>query len=117
WVTLCPAHDDRNPSLSITEGDDGRLLLLCHAGCSQEAVIEAVARKGVRIGPPRNGARGPADDGGNIASLQRKGFRIVTAYPYQDEHGHLLYEKVRLEKGHNGTREKTFRQRRPDGEG
>src|SRR5439155_21619437 len=72
WVTLCPAHDDRNPSLSITEGDDGRLLLRCHAGCSQEAVIEAVARKGVRIGPPRNGARGPADDGGNIASLQRK---------------------------------------------
>jgi hypothetical protein len=42
WMALCPAHDDRNPSLSITEGDDGRILLHCHAGCSTEAVLEAV---------------------------------------------------------------------------
>lgn len=30
---LCPAHEDRNPSLSVSEGSDGRALVRCHAGC------------------------------------------------------------------------------------
>jgi len=29
YMALCPAHDDREPSLSIAEGDDGRVLLNC----------------------------------------------------------------------------------------
>lgn len=32
----CPSHDDRNPSLSVSEGNDGRVLLYCHAGCDTE---------------------------------------------------------------------------------
>jgi CHC2 zinc finger len=40
WKALCPAHDDRNPSLSIDERD-GRILLYCWAGCSTEAVCAA----------------------------------------------------------------------------
>ncbi len=39
----CPAHDDKNPSLSITDGG-GKLLVKCHAGCSQEAVWESLRR-------------------------------------------------------------------------
>ena len=35
WVVRCPAHDDRNPSLSISTGKDGKVLLHCHAGCDQ----------------------------------------------------------------------------------
>jgi hypothetical protein len=42
WSALCPAHHDKNPSLSIGVGDDGRVLLHCHAGCSPKAIIEAV---------------------------------------------------------------------------
>lgn len=38
----CPAHDDRNPSLSISESDDGRVLLCCHAGCETSAVLDAL---------------------------------------------------------------------------
>ncbi|MFZ0995780.1 MAG: toprim domain-containing protein [Candidatus Dormiibacterota bacterium] len=38
WVARCPAHQDRSPSLSITE-KDGRLLFHCHAGCSQQDVL------------------------------------------------------------------------------
>jgi hypothetical protein len=41
WTAVCPAHDDRNPSLSIDERD-GRILLYCHAGCSTEAVCVAL---------------------------------------------------------------------------
>lgn len=42
WVCRCPAHDDANPSLSISEGDDGRALVHCHTGCSAEAVCSAI---------------------------------------------------------------------------
>lgn len=42
WAARCPAHDDRRPSLTVTEGDDGRVLLRCFAGCSVEAIVAAV---------------------------------------------------------------------------
>jgi putative DNA primase/helicase len=42
WSCTCPAHDDRNPSLSIDAGDDGGVVWRCHAGCDQAAVIGAV---------------------------------------------------------------------------
>jgi hypothetical protein len=41
-MARCPAHDDKNPSLAIAEGDDGRALLTCHAGCATAAVVEAL---------------------------------------------------------------------------
>lgn len=46
WMALCPAHDDREPSLSITVSDD-HLLFHCHAGCSQEAVLAVLRAKGL----------------------------------------------------------------------
>jgi hypothetical protein len=42
WLARCPAHDDRSPSLSIAEGDDGRILLHCFAGCSLESIVAAL---------------------------------------------------------------------------
>lgn len=38
----CPAHDDRKNSLSISVGDDGRVLLRCFAGCHVERIAEAL---------------------------------------------------------------------------
>jgi hypothetical protein len=43
WQALCPAHDDRHPSLHVAEGDDGRALLICYAGCSTEQILDALA--------------------------------------------------------------------------
>ena len=42
YKACCPAHDDKKPSLSVTERDDGAVLLNCHAGCATEAVVEAM---------------------------------------------------------------------------
>lgn len=42
WTARCPAHDDSEPSLSVSEGDDGRALLRCHAGCDTEDVVAAL---------------------------------------------------------------------------
>ena len=47
WVACCPAHDDRVPSLAISEAKDGRVLLCCHAGCAQNQVIDALRSLGL----------------------------------------------------------------------
>ena len=38
YKALCPAHDDNNPSLSVTEGDGGTVLVTCFAGCMFEDI-------------------------------------------------------------------------------
>jgi putative DNA primase/helicase len=47
WMARCPAHEDRTPSLAITSGNDGAVLVRCHAGCNQRKVIEALRRLGL----------------------------------------------------------------------
>ena len=46
FTARCPAHNDRTPSLSISDGEDNVVLWHCHAGCSQDAVYEAMLRVG-----------------------------------------------------------------------
>lgn len=41
-TACCPAHEDHNPSLSLTDGDGGRLLLTCHAGCEFSDILAAL---------------------------------------------------------------------------
>lgn len=38
----CPAHEDSSPSLSIKEGDDGRVLVHCFGGCQVQSVVAAM---------------------------------------------------------------------------
>ena len=42
WMARCPAHEDRQASLSIARGDEGKALVNCHAGCETAAVLDAV---------------------------------------------------------------------------
>ena len=92
YKARCPAHEDKNPSLSIRDSDD-KVLLHCHAGCSQRVVIEKLRRMG--LWPEK-------------VRIQRR--RTVAEYDYRDETGALLYQVVR-------TDPKGCYQRRPDGAG
>jgi hypothetical protein len=47
WTARCPAHDDRMPSLSIADTQDGKVLVRCHAGCEQKHVIAALRGRGL----------------------------------------------------------------------
>jgi DNA primase len=42
WIAQCPAHEDRSPSLSIRELDDGRVLLYDFGGCETGDVLAAL---------------------------------------------------------------------------
>jgi len=60
WMARCPAHDDREPSLSIREADDGKVLVRCHAGCDQARVIEALRARGLWWNSESGRLAGPA---------------------------------------------------------
>jgi putative DNA primase/helicase len=100
WTARCPAHDDQKPSLSVSVGDDGRVLIHCHRGCPPERIVQMLGLKLSDLFPPKP-ERKPKPE------PERK---IVTVYPYVDESGKLLFEVVRYEP-------KAFAQRRPDGKG
>ena len=42
WQALCPAHDDKRPSLSIKEADDHKVLLKCWSGCGAAEIVNAL---------------------------------------------------------------------------
>ena len=94
WTACCPAHADATPSLSVTLGDDGRILLKCFAGCELAAIVAAlkIAVADLFAGPA---LQTPAPD---------------AVYEYRDERSDLLFQVVR---GPG----KRFRQRRPDAGG
>jgi hypothetical protein len=40
-TSRCPAHEDRNPSLSVRY-DEGKVLIYCHAGCDTRDVLASL---------------------------------------------------------------------------
>lgn len=40
WFARCPAHDDQKPSLSVNEGNDGRVVLNCFADCKIGDILQ-----------------------------------------------------------------------------
>jgi putative DNA primase/helicase len=94
WMARCPSHDDHRASLSVAEGDNGRALLHCHAGCQVVDVARALGLKMAALMPPPEERVRP----------------VAAEYDYRDENGLLLFQVVRFVP-------KDFRQRRPDGSG
>lgn len=85
---LCPAHEDRTESLSLKIGDDGQLVVHCHAGCTFDEIRGAMGLDAQAFFPPKESRK------------------IVATYDYRDENGTLLYQVVRFEP-------KGFLQRKP----
>jgi len=54
WTACCPAHEDRSPSLAVTETDDGRILLKCFGGCSVQAIVGAIGMDMTDLFPDSN---------------------------------------------------------------
>ena len=119
----CPAHEDGSPSLVIGIGDDGRVLLHCHAGCSTGAVVESLGLEAKDLFPesasastPRRSSGRPADKlkqtfptvEAAVAGWERKvGRKLVRRDDYHDADGRHVLSEVRFPEGDDG---KTYRQ-------
>jgi hypothetical protein len=57
WVARCPHHTDRQASLSLKEGADGRVLLHCFAGCGNADIVVSAGLAFVDLFPPRSRER------------------------------------------------------------
>ncbi len=109
WKACCPAHDDHNPSLSITERD-GKILVHCHAGCSQESVISALKKLGLWNGISRFSL--PTHIGENEKTRNGTPVR-ETIYRYKYADGQHAFDVVRRDFLHG---KKSIRPRLPGGE-
>lgn len=72
WMARCPAHEDANASLSVSEGDDGRALIHCHAGCKPASVVQALGLRMADLFEQKGGERG-----GIYPLPQRRAVRVV----------------------------------------
>src|SRR5438132_8660441 len=79
YMTRCPAHDDRSPSLSVREGERG-LLVTCFAGCSLADICAALGMSPAQL---FYDADSPVDQ----AAIQRERFRRQAARTRQQAKG------------------------------
>ena len=111
YMCQCPAHEDNNPSMSLTEGDAGKVLVKCFVGCSFDEIRQSL----------NFAAR---TDGGTTTATATRPQRPRKPYPlptigqrwgdatvagvwvYFDEHGNKAQAAIRLEP-------KSFRQMTP----
>jgi len=92
YKALCPAHDDKTPSLSIGESD-GKILLHCHVGCATENILGALGleMKDLLLTKPE----------------YKPKKEIAAVYDYKDLDGNIIHSTIRYNP-------KGFAQRRPD---
>lgn len=53
YLARCPAHEDRVNSLSVGDGEEGRILLKCHSGCEVERIAKALGLTVADLFPTR----------------------------------------------------------------
>jgi hypothetical protein len=54
WMSCCPAHNDKKPSLSVRRFPDGSLSVKCFTGCSTVDVLAAVGLHPSDLFPKRD---------------------------------------------------------------
>ena len=95
YKALCPAHEDKEPSLTVKQKDN-QILIHCFAGCPTESIVEKL---GLQMSDLFIDQKEKKQNG-----------KIVATYDYQDEQGNLLLQVMRFDP-------KSFRQRHRNGNG
>lgn len=117
YTASCPAHLDRNASLSVGVGRTQPVVFKCHKGCATEDIVAALGVDWAALCAPRSTPieRSGVDDfivcGWNGRTHDYR-HRKVAEYRYHDESGRLVFAVARCALKGNGCQ--GFRQWRPD---
>lgn len=117
WSCRCPAHDDQRPSLAVAEGENGGVVIRCHAGCPTESVVAKLGLTMADLMPARTAAppkprkNGPKRGFGSgdaprafksaeeaIAELGRQRGKCSAAWEYYDAKGEVVGVVVRWDR-------------------
>ena len=116
WLASCPlpghgqGHGDKNPSLSISDGEDGKPLFKCHSGCDQHELFHAIRDYGLL---PDIEKRDPL---ASIKPLPALAPQVLEhEWVYVDEDGEPLFVKQRFKTG--TAKGKDYRQARINKDG
>jgi hypothetical protein len=118
WLASCPlpghgqGHGDKNPSLSISDGEDGKPLFKCHSGCDQHELFHAIRDYGLL---PEIEKRDPLASIKPLPALQAP--VLEHEWVYVDEDGEPLYVKQRFKTGTVKGKGKDYRQARINKDG
>ena len=117
WMASCPVsshgqgNGDRNPSLCVSETDEGKPLFKCFSGCSQESVFNAVKDYGLLPDLPN-----PTDFLTQIKPLPKQQEPVLEQeWHYTDEDGVVQHIKQRYKTF--DAKGKTYKQYRVDENG
>lgn len=130
WTAKCPAHADKHPSLGVSRGVDGRLLVRCHAGCEFSAIMKAVGWKDSEAFPEPGPRKTSSKEGGGtrsgrtfatdsaaISHLERSlGGSVTGTWIYRDASAQEVFRVVRFD-GCRGARSKQYRPLHRDADG
>ncbi|MDN5918672.1 MAG: hypothetical protein L0I76_26845 [Pseudonocardia sp.] len=121
-VRQCPGHGDGAPSLSVGRGEDGRVLLHCHAGCDTRKVLAALRCPMARLFKPATttpvrfarmfcgGLTFPPLDMRGSGHPGGRGYRFESEHPYGDR-----WWLIRHRHPVTGAKELSWECRNPDG--
>jgi hypothetical protein len=91
FTALCLGHEERNPSMTVSEVD-GKLLLYCFAGCPQEVLLDAAGMTGNRdYRPPVRHTRPKVDTSGTEERAERA---VKLSTPAPDNHPYLVKKGI-----------------------
>jgi hypothetical protein len=116
WLASCPlpghgqGHGDKNPSLSISDGEDGKPLFKCHSGCDQHELFAAIRDYGLL---PEIEKRDPLASIKPLPALQAP--VLDQEWVYVDEDGEPLFVKQRFKT--QSAKGKDYRQARINKDG
>jgi len=116
WMASCPVsshgqgNGDRNPSLCVSETDEGKPLFKCFSGCSQESVFQAVKDYGLLPDLPN-----PTDFLTQLKPIQKQEPVLEQEWHYTDEDGVVQHIKQRYKTF--DAKGKTYKQFRVDENG
>lgn len=88
----CPCHNDRKPSLTVSDGDEpGKIVFHCHTGvCTTRDILQELGLTWADIGEEQE----PITWQTTLSEFI--GLQFVYAYHYRNERGAYLYSKIRF---------------------
>ncbi len=87
YSACCPAHDDNRASLRLSETDTGKLLIMCHAGCSLDDICKALDISKSDLFPN--------NDENRLQGRSSTSPTVVKQYIYNDINGLPMLKKSR----------------------